>query len=116
VRHSRKNGVEQNRKFDLTKLGLLRMREKHRLKEFENKVLRRVFELKSYEVVGGWRKLHNEEIHNSYFLPNIVRMIKSRMIRWAGHVERMEEKRNAWRISMVKPGVKRQVGSRGHKW
>jgi hypothetical protein len=48
------------------------MREKRKLKEFENKVLRRVFELKSYEVVGGWRKLHNEELHNSYSLPNTV--------------------------------------------
>jgi hypothetical protein len=52
-------------------------------------VLRRVFELKSYEVVGGWRKLHNEELHKLYISPNIIRMTKSRMMRWAGHVALM---------------------------
>jgi hypothetical protein len=53
---------------------------------FENKVLRRIFGLKRKEVTGGWRKLHNEELHNLYFLPNIIRMIKSGMMRWAGRV------------------------------
>jgi hypothetical protein len=58
---------------------------------FENKVLRRLFGPKSNEVTGGWRKLHNEELHNLYSLQNIIRMIKSRRKRQAGHVVRMEE-------------------------
>jgi hypothetical protein len=53
---------------------------------FENRVLRRIFCLKRDEVTGGWRKLHNEELHNLYFSPKIIRMIKSRRMRWTGHV------------------------------
>jgi hypothetical protein len=53
---------------------------------FENRVLRRIFGPKRDEVTGDWRKLHNEELHNLYSLPNIIRMIKSRRMRWAGHV------------------------------
>jgi hypothetical protein len=64
----------------------------HTLRMFENRVLRRIFGPKRGEVTGDWRKLHNEELHNLYSSPN--RMIKSRM-RWAGHVARMGEKRNA---------------------
>jgi hypothetical protein len=75
----------------------LTLREEHRLREFENRVLRRIFGLKRDEVTGGWRKLHNEELHNLHSSPNIIR-IKSRRIRWAGHVARMGEKRNAYRI------------------
>jgi hypothetical protein len=56
---------------------------------FENRVLRRIFGPKRDEVTGEWRKLHNEELHNLYSSPNIIRMIKSRRIRWAGHVARM---------------------------
>jgi hypothetical protein len=56
---------------------------------FENRVLRRIFGSKKYEVTGGWRKLHNEELHNFYSSPSIIRMIKSRRMRWAGHVARM---------------------------
>jgi hypothetical protein len=74
------------------------LREVHRLKVFENRVLRRIFGLKSYEIIGHWRKLHNEELHNLYSPPDIIRMIKSRRMRWAGHVARMREKRNAYRI------------------
>jgi hypothetical protein len=55
------------------------------------------------EVTGGWRKLHNEELHNLYSSPSMIRMIKSRRMRWAGHVARMGEKRNAYRILMGKP-------------
>jgi hypothetical protein len=62
---------------------------------FENRVLRRIFGLKRYEVTGDWRKLHNEELHNLYSSPNIIRMIKSRRMRWAKHVARMGEMRNA---------------------
>jgi hypothetical protein len=56
---------------------------------FENRVLRRIFDLTIDEVTGDWRKLRNQELHNSYSSPNIIRMIKSRRMRWAGHVARM---------------------------
>jgi hypothetical protein len=72
---------------------------------FENRVLRRIFGPKRDEVIGGWRKLHNEELHNS-----IIRMIKSG-IRWAGHVARMRETRNAYWILVGKPEEKRPLGT-----
>jgi hypothetical protein len=64
----------------------LTLKEKHRPRVFENRVLRIIFGPKRDEVTGGWRKLHNEELHNLYSLPNIIRMIKSRRMRWARHV------------------------------
>jgi hypothetical protein len=63
--------------------------EERRLRVFENRVLRRIFSQKRNEVTGGWRKLHNEKRHNLYSSPSIIRMIKSRRLRWAGHVARM---------------------------
>jgi hypothetical protein len=65
------------------------LREGHRLKVFENRVLRGIFGLKRYEMKGGWRKFHDEELHNLYSSPNKIIMIKSRRIRWAGNVARM---------------------------
>jgi hypothetical protein len=65
---------------------------------FENRVLRTIFGPRRDEVMGEWRKLHNEELHNLYSSPNIIRMIKSRRMRWAGHVARMGETRNAYSI------------------
>jgi hypothetical protein len=65
------------------------LREEHRLRVFENRVLRRIFGPRRDQVTGDWRKLHNEELHNLYCSPNIIRMIKSRRMRWAGHVARM---------------------------
>jgi hypothetical protein len=65
----------------------------HRLRVFENRVLRRIFEPKKDEMTGGGRKSHNEELHNLYSSPSIIRMIKSKRMSWAGHVARMEEKR-----------------------
>jgi hypothetical protein len=56
---------------------------------FENSVLRRTYESKRDKIIGGWRKLHNEELHNLYYSPNIIRMIKPMRMRWAGHVARM---------------------------
>jgi hypothetical protein len=75
---------------------------------FENRVLRRVFGPKRDEVTGGWRKLHNEELHDLYSSPSIIRIIKSRRMGWAGHVARMGEarrgeERNAYRLLVGKP-------------
>jgi hypothetical protein len=67
----------------------LTLKEEHRLWVFENRVLRRIFESKRNEVTGGWRKLRNQELHNLYSSPSIIRMIKSRRMRWSGHVARM---------------------------
>jgi hypothetical protein len=75
----------------------LTLREKYRLRVFENRVLRRIFGPKRDEVTGGWRKLHNEELYNLYSPLSKIRMIKSRRMRWAGHVARMGEKRTAYR-------------------
>jgi hypothetical protein len=61
------------------------LRQGHRLREFENRVLRRIFGPKRTELAGGWRKLHNEELHKLYTLPRTIAMIKSRKMRWAGH-------------------------------
>jgi hypothetical protein len=67
----------------------LTLREEHTLKVFENRVLRKLFGPKRYEVIGGWRKLHNEEFRNFYSSPDLIRIIKSRRMRWAGHVALM---------------------------
>jgi hypothetical protein len=80
------------------------------LRMFENRVLRRIFGPKRDEVTGDWRKLHNEELHSLYSSPNIIRMIKSRRMRWAGHVAQMAAKRNAYRILVGKPEGKRPLG------
>jgi hypothetical protein len=66
-------------------------------------VLRRIFGPKRDDVTGDWRKLHNDELHNLYSSPNISRMIKARRMRWAGHVARMGETRNSYRILVGKP-------------
>ena len=72
---------------------MLTLREEHRLRVFENRGLRRIFGAKRDGVRGEWRKLHNEELNDLYCSPNIVQVIKSRRMRWAGHVARMEEGR-----------------------
>jgi hypothetical protein len=77
----------------------LTLREEHRLRVLVNRVLRIIFEPERDEVTGGWRKLHNEEIHNLYPWPSIIIMIKSRSMRWVGHVG---EKMNAYRILVGK--------------
>jgi hypothetical protein len=67
----------------------LTIREEHKLRVFENRVLRRIFGAKRDGVTGGWRKLHNEELHNLYSSPSKIRIIKSKRMRWAGHVAGM---------------------------
>jgi hypothetical protein len=69
----------------------------------ENRVLRRIFGPKREEVAGGWRRLHNEELLNLYTSPNIIRVIRSRRMRWAGHVARTEEMRNLYKVLVRKP-------------
>jgi hypothetical protein len=90
--------------------------EEHRLQVFENRVLRRILGLKMDEVTGGWRKLYNEELHDLYSLPSIIRIIKSSKMRWAGHVARMGEKRNLYRLLIGKSGGKRPLGRPRHRW
>jgi hypothetical protein len=81
----------------------LTLREEHRLRVFENKVLRRIFGPKRDEVTGEWRKLHNEELHNMYSSPGIIRQVKSRRMRWAGHVACMGEERKLCKVLVGKP-------------
>jgi hypothetical protein len=87
----------------------LTLREEHRLRVFENRVLRRIFGPKRDKVTGEWRKLHNGEFHNLYSSQDIIRQIKSRKMRWAGHVARMEEGRNVYRVLVGKPKGKRSL-------
>jgi len=83
---------------------------------FENRVLRRVFGRKRIEVTGAWRKLHNEELNDLYSLPNIVRVVKSRRMRWAGHVARMGEDRGVHRVLVGKHEGKRPLGRPRRRW
>jgi hypothetical protein len=76
----------------------LTLREEHRLRVFKNRVVRKIFGRVSEDVIGDWRKLHREELHDLYFSPDIFWVLRSRMMRWAGHVVRMGEKRNACRV------------------
>jgi hypothetical protein len=82
--------------------------EEHRLRIFENGVLRRMFGPKREED-GSWRKLHNDELHNLYSSPNIVRVIKSRRLRWARHVARMGEGRGVYAVLVENPEGKRPL-------
>jgi hypothetical protein len=83
---------------------------------FENRVLRRIFGPKRDGVTGGWRKLHTEELHNLYSSPSIIRIIKSRRMRWVAHVARMGEKRNVYRLLVGKPEGKRPLGRPRCRW
>ena len=88
----------------------LTLREERRLRGFENRELRRVIGPKTDEVIGEWRKLHNEKLNDLYTLPNIVRVVKSRRMIWAGHVARMGEDRVVHRVLMGKPERKEAIG------
>jgi len=94
----------------------LTLREGHRLRMFENRVLRRIFGPKRDEVTGKWRKIHNEELNSLYSSPNIIRVIKSRIMRWARHVARMGERRGSYRVLVKKPAGKRLLGRPRHIW
>ena len=86
------------------------MREERKLRVFENMVLRRIFGPRRDEVTGEWRGLHNEELNDLYSSPNVVRVIKSRRMRWVGHVARMGEERGSYRVLVGKLEGKRPLG------
>jgi hypothetical protein len=88
----------------------LTLREEHRLGVFKNRVLMRIFGPKRDEVTGEWKKLHSEELHDLCSSPSIIRIIKMRRMRWAGHVTLMGEKRNAYRLLVGKPEGRRPLG------
>jgi hypothetical protein len=88
----------------------LTLREENRLSVFEGRVLRKIFGPKIDEVTGEWRKLYNEELHILYSSPYIIRQIKSRRMKWAGHVACMGEERNVYRVLMGKPEGKGPLG------
>jgi hypothetical protein len=92
------------------------LREEHRLRVFENRMLRKMFGPKRDEVTEGWRKQHNEELHDLYSLLSIIRIMKLRRMRWAGHVARMEGNRNTYRRLVGKPKGKRLLGSPRYRW
>jgi len=92
------------------------LREERKLRVFENRVLRRVFGPKRDELTGEWRKLHNEELRDLYSLPNIVRVVKSRRMRWARHVARVGEGRGVHRVLVGKPEGKRPLGRPRRRW
>jgi hypothetical protein len=94
----------------------LTLTEELRLRVFENRVLRRIFGPKRDEVTGGWRKLHNEELHGLYSSPSIVSVIKARRMRWAGHVARMGEVRSAYNILVGRPEGRRPLRRPKRRW
>ena len=83
---------------------------------FENRTLRRIFGPKRDEVIGEWRKLRNEELNDLHCSPNIIRVIKSRRMRWAGHMALMGEGRGMYRVLVEKPEGKRPLGRPRRRW
>jgi hypothetical protein len=94
----------------------LTLREEHRLRVLENRVLKGIFGPKKDEVTGEWKRLHNEELYDLYLSPNIIRVIKSRRMRWAGHVARIGEGRGAYRILVGRPERRRPLGRPSRRW
>jgi hypothetical protein len=94
----------------------LTLREERKLRVFENKVLRKIFGPRRDEVTGDWRRLHNEELNDLYCSPNVVRMIKSRRMRWVVHVARTGAERGVYRILVGKPEGKRPLGRPRRRW
>ena len=95
---------------------LLTLRENRRLKVCETRVLKRIFGRKRDEVTREWRKLHTEELNDLYSSPSIVRVIKSRRMRWAGHSARMGKRRGVYRVLVGKPEGKTPLGRPRHRW
>ena len=95
---------------------LLTFREECRLRMFENRVLRRIFGPKRDKTTGVWRKLHNEEFNDLYSSPSIVQVIKSKSVRWVGHVTDMGESRGVYSILVGNPKGKRPLGRPMHRW
>ena len=91
------------------------MREKHRLRLVENRVLRKIFGRKTDEVTVEWRRLHSKKLHDRYCLPNTIRVIKSRRMRWVGHVARMRG-RSAYKLLVGRPDGKRPPRRPGRRW
>jgi hypothetical protein len=94
----------------------LTLREEHRLRVFENRVLSRIFGPTRDEVTVDWRRLHNRELHNLFSSPVILRQIKSRRMRWAGHVARMGEGRNLYRVLVGNPEGRSPLGRPRRRW
>jgi hypothetical protein len=94
----------------------LTLREESRLRVFENKVPRRIFGPKRDEVTGEWRRLHKKELYALYSSPNIIRVVKSRRLRWAGHMARRGERRGAYRALVGKPEGRRPLGRPRRIW
>jgi hypothetical protein len=92
------------------------LREEYRLRDFENMVLRRLFGPKRDEGTGEWRRLHDEGLYDLYSSPDNIPVIKSRRLRWAGHVARMGERKGAYRVSMGKPKGSRPLGRPRRRW
>ena len=90
--------------------------DEHKLRVFENKGLRKIYGPKRDEMTGEWRRLHNEELHGLYDSPDVVRIMKSRRLRWAGYVARMGEKRRLYSIVVGKPEGKRPLGRPRRRW
>jgi hypothetical protein len=91
------------------------LREEHRLRVFENRVLRKIFGHKREED-GSWRKLHDDELRSLYFSPNIVRLIKAKRMRWAGYVALMGEDRSVYRVLVGRLEGKRPLGKPRRRW
>jgi len=94
----------------------LTLREERRLKVFENRVLRRIFGLEVHKITGEWKKIHNEEPKDLYCSPNVARMIKLRRMKWAGHVARIGESRDVYRVLIGKPEGKRPLRRPRLRW
>ena len=94
----------------------LTLREERKLRVFENMLLRRIFGPRRDEVTGEWRRLHNEKLNDLYSSTNIVRVIKSGRMKWAGHVARMGEERGVYRVLVWKQKGKRPLGRSRHRW
>ena len=92
------------------------LQEERKLRVFENMVLRRIFGPRRDEVTGKWRRVHKEELNDLYSSTNIVRVIKLRRIKWAGHVARMGEERGVYRVLVGKPEGKRPLGRPRRRW